>query len=111
MTITFADGRTVNGIVLSQVEDSMRVALEGADDILEFTKKSGTVVSEDCEAVRIASSLDRRLAEPPAVSDCICSKELAAHLLHLLLQSSDEPEWRGRSAAVSGRVALPSLVV
>ncbi len=111
MTITFADGRTVKGIVLSQVEDSMRVALEGADDILEFTKKSGTWVSEDCEPVRVASSLDRRHSDPPAVADCICSKELAAQLINLLLHPSDEPEWHGRSASVSGRVSMPSLVV
>ena len=95
MILTFLDGRTVNAVILTGTESTMRVALEGAEDILELTNVHGTWVTADCEPVRIGFAWQPRArAVPPSEADCICPQDLAAHLIRSLLSSGDAREWK-----------------
>ena len=53
MTIYYTDGRSLEGVLLRRTDDSLRVAVEGSDDVEEFTRINGVWVSGDCEPVRI----------------------------------------------------------
>jgi hypothetical protein len=73
----------------------MRVALEGAEDILELTNVHGTWVTADCEPVRIGFAWQTRArGMPPSEADCICPQDLAARLIRSLLYSGDAREWK-----------------
>ena len=92
MTINYPDGRVAEGIILSRTENTMRVALKDGDDTEIFTCVEGTWISEDCEPVEIRFAWQRHFPKGPvSEADCICSKELAARLIHVLL-SGDEDE-------------------
>jgi len=94
MTIKYADGRTVQGVILSGSDNIVRAALKGGgSDTVEFTNQSGTWIAEDCEPVQIEFAWQRRSrSEVVAEADCICSKELASRLIHLLLNGNDQDE-------------------
>jgi hypothetical protein len=71
----------------------MRVLLKGSEDVAEFTEVNGTWVSEDCEPVRVETAWQRHSpSETPSEADCVCSRELASRLLHLLLNADEESE-------------------
>ena len=90
MTIKYSDGRRIEGIILSQGDGAMRVALKGAEDSGNLAFMAGTWVSEDCEPVEIEFAWEEHhLNEPVTEADCVCSKELAARLIHLLLNGSE----------------------
>lgn len=85
MTIKYSDGKTVEAVLLARSENTMRVAIEGADDVMEFTNIGGAWVSEDCEPVSIVFAWQRPDRKKPiSVTDCICSRELADRLIHSL---------------------------
>ena len=85
--------RAVEAVVLSRQEDMMRVAVKGGDDVLVLRCIAGTWVSEDLDPVEISFVRERHLPKAPlSESDCICPKELAAHLIHLLRNGGDENE-------------------
>lgn len=90
MTIKYLDGRAVEAVVLSRKEATIRVAMEGADDVMEFSNIKGTWVSADCDPVQLEFAW--RDYRKPAISEanCFCSHELAARLIHLLFTDSDE---------------------
>ncbi len=91
MTITFSDGRKKNAVILAQDAGHMRLALEGSDDVLAVAQYNGRWISEDCEPVRMGYEWEMRgPAEIPAEADCICSKDLAARMIQLLLRGSDD---------------------
>jgi len=91
MTITYANGTTLEAILVTRHEHTIRVAVRGGDDLLEFKDIKGIWVSEDCEPVRIEFEWQRcgRRAEV-AEADFICSQELAARLIHMLLNGEEE---------------------
>ena len=93
MTITYLDGRAVEAVLLSRTGDTIRVAIEGADDATEFSIRNGTWVSEDCEPARIEFAWQRK-SHKATVSgaDCSCSPELAARLIHLLFTDSKDDD-------------------
>jgi len=92
MTITYANGQTIEGILLSHNEKTMRVVLKGSDDVTEFASVKGTWISENLEPVRVCYEWQRQTPKALiSVTDCVCSKELAARLVHLLW-SGDEAE-------------------
>jgi hypothetical protein len=92
MTITYLDGKTLEAVQLARAGSTLRVAVENADDVLEFTDINGTWVSEDCEPVRIEFAWQRKpRQEAVTEADCICPKDLAAELVRLFL-SGDEQE-------------------
>jgi len=73
----------------------IRVGIEGSDDAATFWNRKGVWIGEDCEPVRLEfawQSRERR--EKVSEADCICSKELAAHLIHLL--------WNGEAETAPG---------
>ena len=94
MTIHYANGKSIEGLLLALSAHTLRVAIPGEDDVREFNSVNGTWVSDDCEPVRLEFAWDRKKREPELTeADCICSPELAAHLIHLLLSGEEEPEY------------------
>ena len=86
--------RAAEAVVLSGKDDTMRVALKGSDDVLVLRYVAGTWVSENLDPVKISIEEKRQFPKAPvSESDCICSKELAAHLIHLLLIGAEWNEW------------------
>jgi hypothetical protein len=93
MIITYQNGRTVEGIILSEDHSAMRIAVTGSDDVVELVNLAGHWISKDSQPVQIQSSWDRSpRKEMVSEADCICPKETAARLIHLLLSGSDEDE-------------------
>ena len=90
MILRYADGSRAEGFLLARTENKIRVAIPGCDDPMEFTDVHGTWVSEDCEPVRVEFAWQGQAhVEIPLEADCVCSRELAAHLIHLLWSGSD----------------------
>ena len=91
MTIRYSNGYSYEGILLSRAENTMRVALQGSDDVVELTRIKGAWISDDCEPVQVefAWSREAGLVEP-TLEDCICSHELAANLIHLLFAGENQ---------------------
>lgn len=88
MKIRYQNGTVIEGSTLSRTEETMRVAVKGRDDVMQFTNIHGTWVSEDCEPVILEVGMTRR---PGAAysDDCfICSPELAGRLVCLLFTST-----------------------
>ena len=86
MTIKYSDGRTIEGVILASGDGAMRVALKGADDAVDFAFMAGTWVSDDGEPIVIEYAWQQHaVKESVSEADCICPKELASRLIHLLL--------------------------
>ena len=83
----------------------MRVAVENGEDSVVLTCVDGTWISEEHAPVHVEFDWQRNLRKEATQSeaDCICSKELAARLIHLLL-SGDECE-SGSDAFLEQRLA------
>ncbi len=93
MTIRYSNGLSLEAVLLSQTEDSMRVAARGSDDIIELKKVSGTWITDECEPVQVEYAWAKKaLLDQISEDDCICSPELAARLLHLLFSGEEEPD-------------------
>jgi len=93
MIITFSDGTKLGGRIFTQTDSTMRVALDGAVDLVDFTRISGQWVSEDCEPVEIEFAW-QRTSRTKVISeaDCICSPELASRLMRSLMSYSLDDE-------------------
>ena len=90
MTIKYSDGRAVQAVLLSRTEMTIRVAMEGFDDVMEFSNIKGTWVSADCEPVGIEFAWQRHDHKPTiSEADCCCSRELAARLMRSLFTDSE----------------------
>jgi hypothetical protein len=96
MTIKYSDGRSVEAVLLSRTETTIRVAIEGTDDVMEFSDISdaseinGTWESADCGPVLIEFVWQRHDRKPAASeTDCCCSSELAARLIDSLFTGSE----------------------
>jgi hypothetical protein len=91
MILTYANGSKTEAMLLARSENKIRVAIPGNNDPMELTDVHGTWVSEDCEPVRVEFAWQRKTREEIlSEADCICSHELAARLIHLLWNESDE---------------------
>jgi len=89
MTITYANGMQVEGIVLARTEDSMRVAVRGWRDSVEFVPGPGdTWESETGEVVHIGAH-PRVPATIEGLDEFICPEELARHLVGSLETASE----------------------
>jgi hypothetical protein len=91
MIIRYTDGQILEAVLLSRTETTMRVALQQHDDIVELTLVNGVWVSDECEPVQVDfawARTEKALALQEA--DCLCSHELAAHLMHLLYTGDEE---------------------
>src|SRR5689334_14089206 len=91
MTIRYRDGNKVEATILARTEASMRVAVNGCDDVVQLRHLHGTWVTDDCEPVAVEFAWSRAEGGPPVVTidDCICSRELAARLLQMFLSPED----------------------
>jgi hypothetical protein len=89
MTIKYSDGKSVEAVLLSRTENTIRVAVEGAEDVTELSNVRGIWVSDECEPVSIQFAW-RRNERKTALSedDFCCSHELAARLIQLLFAGS-----------------------
>src|SRR5580658_7766200 len=91
MTITYSNGIAVEAVLLSRTENTMRLAVQGADDVIEVSNINGTWVAADCEPVSIRFAWERRDRKPViSEAECCCSQELAAKLIHSLFAGSNE---------------------
>lgn len=107
MTIHYTDGRTVQGALLFRSDNIVRAVLKGGDDVAEFKRLNGTWASEDCEPVRLEFAWESHSRnEVVSEADCLCSNELAARLMHLLLNGSNEDELEMSSVSQSPVLAL-----
>jgi hypothetical protein len=90
MTIAYSNGAVLNATLLSHDEDEIRAIAAGSDDVQVFKRLRGTWITEEIEPVAIKFEWQVVSASPaPAVEECICPKELAAHLVRLLLAGDD----------------------
>jgi hypothetical protein len=91
MIINYSDGKSVQAVLLSRTEQTMRVAVQGADDAMELTNIHGIWVSDECEPVSIRFGWQRNQRKPEAGEDDFhCSHELAAGLIHSLFAGGAE---------------------
>jgi len=90
MTIRYQNGQTDEAIILSRTDTAMRVILRNSDDVLELQFLSGAWVTDDCEPITVEFGSRRTPGAPITEKDCICSVDLAAYLIHLLLTDSSE---------------------
>src|SRR6516225_7375869 len=91
MIIRYNNGQAFEAALLSRTQDSMRIALKGTDDVVELKQIHGVWVSEDCEPVRVDFEWQQqRPVEAVTEADCICSHDLAARLIHLLVSAEDQ---------------------
>src|SRR3954468_22208289 len=93
MTIRYNNGHTLEAVLLSRTETSMRIAPQGSEDSLALQNINGAWITEECEPVQVeyawpGQSLLAEISE----DDCICSPELAAQLLHLLFSGEEQPD-------------------
>ena len=108
MTIRYLDGKAMEGVTLARTANTMRVAIKGGDDAVEFIKVHGTWISEDCEPVTLEFGPRRKAPATVSEPDCICSSDLAAHLIDLLLTDSAEDEWEGQATPQHPQLVLVS---
>ena len=103
MILIYADGRRTEAVLLARSENQLRVAIPGCDDPVELNDIHGTWVSDDCEPVRVEFAWEGTTREEvPPEADCICSPELAAHLIHLLWSGDETEEWKADAPVASG---------
>jgi hypothetical protein len=86
MIIKYPDGTTLNALLLSRGNDTLRVTVPGADDVRTFTLMREAWISEAYEPVKIEFEWPRRgVAQVTNETECVCSRELASRLISLLL--------------------------
>ena len=91
MIIRYANGRTIQGVALARTDTTIRVALQGCHDVVQFTNMQGRWVSEDCEPVTIGSAAAQTsAAEPVSENDFVCAPDLADRLVRLLYQEAGQ---------------------
>jgi hypothetical protein len=91
MTIRYNNGQIFEAVLLSQAETTMRLAIEGHDDIIELNLVHGVWVSDECEPVHVDFAWTARPSAPAMnEDDCMCSHDLAAHLIHLLYAGDED---------------------
>jgi hypothetical protein len=99
MTIRYTNGQTLEAVLLSQTPTTMRLAVQGHDDIVVLTRISDVWVSDECDAVQVGCSWTVQLAKTEVTeADCICSHDLAAHLIRLLYVGGDDLRDKGSPA-------------
>lgn len=93
MTITYADGSTVDALLLSSAEKTMRVAIAGEDDVRVFSSVDGVWFAENGEPVELKFAWQKDAPAPvPEESHFICSKELGRQLISNLMNGSEMKE-------------------
>ena len=109
MTITYPNGNVLNAIVLAHEDHEIRAVAAGYDDVLVCTRVHDTWLTEDWEPVTLRFEW-QRVGTTPACSedDCICPKELAAHLISTLAGGCERDEAYVNTPAAIHRTGLTS---
>jgi hypothetical protein len=86
MTIHYSNGTKMEAVLLARESERIRVAVEGSSDAIEFVQRGDVWISEDCEPARIEFAWQRKTRQELVdEADCVCSRSLAARLIHQLL--------------------------
>jgi hypothetical protein len=111
MIIRYSNGQTLEAVLLSRTETTMRIVPEGHDDVVELTRINGLWVSDDCEAVQVNFVWNPRAASTDVKEeDCICSHEMAERLIKALYGGEGECRSAGGAAVLwIGRGGVGSL--
>lgn len=105
MTIRCFDGIALEAVLLARTEDTMRLAVQGADDVMEVRNINGVWVSSDCEPVSIEFT-----RQPPdrkaeiSEAECCCSRELASKLMHSLYTGRTKDKMEMETPAETPRI-------
>jgi hypothetical protein len=90
VTITYANGSTVDALILSSQEGVVRAAVAGHDDVRIFKKVDGVWRAQDGQPVQLIYAWQKGNAAAPAQeSHFICSKELGRQLISRLMNGSE----------------------
>lgn len=103
MIIRYRNGYTVEGLLLARTHDTMRVAIPGVDDTVEFQRINEWWVSDDCEPVYVEFDSADKGEEPPlGLEYRVCSREVGAHLLDRLFYGEEvDVDRQGQNSAQS----------
>jgi hypothetical protein len=111
MTIHYNNGQVFEAVLLYRTDDSIRVAIQGSDDIRELNRINGTWVSDECEAVHVEFAWERHNSTADLTeADCVCSHELAARLIHALFAGENEPEQKPAPVTLSASPVYHQVV-
>jgi hypothetical protein len=108
MTIHYPNGKTVEGLLLSQAGGTLRVAARGVNDALVFHSVQGAWIAESREQVRIEPEWQRQQVRPDwNRPDCVYSQELAERLVRVLRANQPDLErgWNSCSRRASAERA------
>ena len=53
MTIRYNNGHTLEAVLLSRTATTMRIALQGTEDVLELQNINGAWITDECEPVNV----------------------------------------------------------
>jgi hypothetical protein len=85
MAIKHSEGKAFQATLLSRTETTVFVAVDGEDDVIEFSNINA-IWAADREPVSIISTWQRREDKPVTTEpERCCSHKLAARLIHLSL--------------------------
>jgi len=91
MIITYRNGTSVEGFILSRGDNWLRVAVKDSDDVVVLACVNGTWISDNSAPVEVVFEWQQgSWKEATSESDCVCSKELAARLIYLLLSGAED---------------------
>jgi len=93
MTIAYANGSTVDALLLSSQGDVVRAAVAGNDDVRIFKQMDGVWQAEDGQPVQLTYAWQKdTVATTPGEVHFICSKELGRQLISRLMSGSEVQE-------------------
>ena len=93
MTIAYANGSTVDALLLSSQGDVVRAAIAGHDDVRIFKRVDGTWRAEDGQPVQLIYASQKDVPAPlPEESHFIFSKELGRELISSLMNGAEGNE-------------------
>ena len=90
VTIAYANGSTVDAVLLSSEGDVVRAAVAGHDDVRIFQQVDGIWRAEDGQQVQLLYAWQKETSAPVhEESHFICSKELGRQLISSLMNGSE----------------------
>jgi hypothetical protein len=93
MTVTYANGATVEALLLSSDGGVVRVAIAGEEDVRVFTRVDDLWLTENGLPVQLTFAWQKSIPAPmPEESHFICSKELGRQLISSLMNGSEMKE-------------------